>query len=132
MRKGPVYKPFRCCDTTSRPGQLERCRQVAWDPERDEEDCCLDVKFKQLKTTTTSWRGHACEGHLVLAARMLHCPDVTADMLAPIYIRVMSMLLAIEQKQAWVAHAEPHETAQNFTEPHRTLQNRTKPRRTTV
>ena len=103
--------------------------QAAWDPERDDEECCLGVKFAQLKTTTTSWRGRECAGHLVLAARMLHCPDVIADMLAPIYIRVMSMLLAIKQKRAWVGHAE---TAQNLTEPHRTIENRAKPRRTTV
>jgi len=98
--------------------------QAAWDPERDDEECCLDVKFAQLKTTTTSWRGRECAGHLVLAARMLHCPDVIADMLAPIYIKVMSMLLAIKQKRAWVGHTEPHRTAQNRTEPYRTAQNR--------
>ena len=90
--------------------------QAAWDPERDDEECCLDVKFAQLKTTTTSWRGRECAGHLVLAARMLHCPDVIADMLAPMCIRVMSMLLAIKQNEHGWAMQKPHRTAQNHTE----------------
>ena len=64
-----------------------------------------------------------CASHFVLAARVLHCPDVIADMLAPIYIRVVSRLLAIKQKRAWVGHTE---TTQNLTEP----QNHRQPRRT--